>query len=114
MSTDPGRTATGLSFRNADFGIITDADPPGLNTWLLANSTACSHGDRRAGDSHTTTYGAFGALGWYRDVFLKFEIHLLATQTLVYRKLKTTQRKCSGESYLRLFRGCSLNCLNVC
>lgn len=40
-----------------------------------------------AGDSHTTTYGAFGALGF--GIGTSEIEHLLATQTLVYRKLKT-------------------------
>lgn len=40
-----------------------------------------------AGDSHTTTYGAFGALGY--GIGTSEIEHLLATQTLVYKKLKT-------------------------
>ncbi len=65
-----------------------------------------------AGDSHTTTYGAFGALGF--GIGTSEIEHLLATQTLVYRKLKT-MRVSVQESYLSpvpqkiLF----LNCLNV-
>ncbi|MBL4802567.1 MAG: 3-isopropylmalate dehydratase large subunit, partial [Emcibacter sp.] len=39
-----------------------------------------------AGDSHTTTYGAFGALGF--GIGTSDIEHLLATQTLVYRRLK--------------------------
>jgi 3-isopropylmalate/(R)-2-methylmalate dehydratase large subunit len=38
------------------------------------------------GDSHTTTYGAFGALGF--GVGTSEVEHLLATQTLAYRRLK--------------------------
>jgi 3-isopropylmalate/(R)-2-methylmalate dehydratase large subunit len=40
-----------------------------------------------AGDSHTTTYGAFGAFGF--GIGTSEIEHLLATQTLVYKKLKT-------------------------
>ncbi len=39
-----------------------------------------------AGDSHTTTYGAFGALGF--GIGTSEIEHMLATQTLVYKKLK--------------------------
>ncbi|SVP27515.1 3-isopropylmalate dehydratase large subunit [Klebsiella pneumoniae] len=39
-----------------------------------------------AGDSHTTTYGAFGALGF--GIGTSEIEHLLATQTLIYRRLK--------------------------
>ena len=40
-----------------------------------------------AGDSHTTTYGAFGSLGF--GIGTSEIEHLLATGTLVYRRLKT-------------------------
>jgi 3-isopropylmalate/(R)-2-methylmalate dehydratase large subunit len=40
-----------------------------------------------AGDSHTSTYGAFGALGF--GIGTSEIEHLMATQTLVYKKLKT-------------------------
>lgn len=40
-----------------------------------------------AGDSHTTTYGALGALGF--GIGTSEIEHLLATQTLVYKRLKT-------------------------
>ncbi|MEO3990417.1 3-isopropylmalate dehydratase large subunit [Pseudocitrobacter cyperus] len=40
-----------------------------------------------AGDSHTTTYGALGAFGF--GIGTSEIEHLLATQTLVYKKLKT-------------------------
>lgn len=40
-----------------------------------------------AGDSHTTTYGALGAFGF--GIGTSEIEHLLATQTLVYRKLKS-------------------------
>lgn len=48
-----------------------------------------------AGDSHTTTYGAFGALGF--GIGTSEIEHLLATQTLVYRKLKTMLVTVRGE-----------------
>ncbi|WP_058971091.1 3-isopropylmalate dehydratase large subunit [Type-D symbiont of Plautia stali] len=54
-----------------------------------------------AGDSHTTTYGAFGALGF--GIGTSEIEHLLATQTLIYRRLKTMQVNVSGE----LPYGCS-------
>lgn len=54
-----------------------------------------------AGDSHTTTYGAFGALGF--GIGTSEIEHLLATQTLIYRRLKTMQVKVEGE----LPYGCS-------
>jgi 3-isopropylmalate/(R)-2-methylmalate dehydratase large subunit len=40
-----------------------------------------------AGDSHTTTYGALGALGF--GIGTSDIEHLLATQTLVYKRLRT-------------------------
>ena len=40
-----------------------------------------------AGDSHTTTYGALGALGF--GIGTSDIEHYLATQTLIYRRLKT-------------------------
>ncbi|WLI76297.1 3-isopropylmalate dehydratase large subunit [Kosakonia sp. H02] len=48
-----------------------------------------------AGDSHTTTYGAFGALGF--GIGTSEIEHLLATQTLVYHKLKTLRVRVMGE-----------------
>lgn len=54
-----------------------------------------------AGDSHTTTYGAFGALGF--GIGTSEIEHLLATQTLIYRQLKTLLVTVSGE----LPYGCS-------
>lgn len=48
-----------------------------------------------AGDSHTTTYGAFGALGY--GVGTSEIEHLLATQTLVYKKLKTMLVTVTGQ-----------------
>nr|WP_154325270.1 3-isopropylmalate dehydratase large subunit [Pantoea sp. 201603H] len=47
-----------------------------------------------AGDSHTTTYGAFGALGF--GIGTSEIEHMLATQTLVYKKLKTMRVTVSG------------------
>jgi len=47
-----------------------------------------------AGDSHTTTYGAFGALGF--GIGTSEIEHLLATQTLVYRRLKTMRVTVTG------------------
>jgi len=47
-----------------------------------------------AGDSHTTTYGALGAFGF--GIGTSEIEHLLATQTLVYKRLKTMHVKVSG------------------
>lgn len=48
-----------------------------------------------AGDSHTTTYGAFGAFGF--GIGTSEIEHLLATQTLVYKKLKTMHINLTGQ-----------------
>ncbi len=48
-----------------------------------------------AGDSHTTTYGAFGALGF--GIGTSDIEHYLATQTLVYRRLKTMRVTVDGD-----------------
>lgn len=48
-----------------------------------------------AGDSHTTTYGAFGALGF--GIGTSDIEHYLATQTLVYRRLKTMRVSVDGN-----------------
>lgn len=48
-----------------------------------------------AGDSHTTTYGALGAFGF--GIGTSEIEHLLATQTLVYKRLKTMRVNVSGE-----------------
>jgi 3-isopropylmalate/(R)-2-methylmalate dehydratase large subunit len=47
------------------------------------------------GDSHTTTYGAFGALGF--GIGTSEVEHVLATQTLRYKRLKTMLVKVDGE-----------------
>ncbi|MDB5652627.1 MAG: 3-isopropylmalate dehydratase large subunit [Tardiphaga sp.] len=47
-----------------------------------------------AGDSHTTTYGAFGALGF--GIGTSDIEHYLATQTLVYRRLQTMRVTVDG------------------
>lgn len=47
-----------------------------------------------AGDSHTTTYGALGALGF--GIGTSDIEHYLATQTLVYRRLKTMRVTVDG------------------
>ncbi len=47
-----------------------------------------------SGDSHTTTYGAFGALGF--GIGTSEIEHLLATQTLVYRRMKTIRVTVDG------------------
>jgi len=47
-----------------------------------------------AGDSHTTTYGAFGALGY--GIGTSDIEHMLATQTLVYRRLKNMLVRVDG------------------
>ena len=48
-----------------------------------------------AGDSHTTTYGALGAFGF--GIGTSEIEHLLATQTLVYKRLKTLRVTVDGE-----------------
>src|SRR6201985_146115 len=48
-----------------------------------------------AGDSHTTTYGAFGALGF--GIGTSDIEHYLATQTLVYRRLQTMRVSVDGD-----------------
>ncbi|WP_372822707.1 3-isopropylmalate dehydratase large subunit [Pseudomonas parafulva] len=48
-----------------------------------------------AGDSHTTTYGALGAFGF--GIGTSEIEHLLATQTLVYKRLKTLRVTVNGE-----------------
>lgn len=48
-----------------------------------------------AGDSHTTTYGAFGALGF--GIGTSDIEHYLATQTLVYRRLRTMEIAIRGD-----------------
>lgn len=47
-----------------------------------------------AGDSHTTTYGALGAFGF--GIGTSEIEHLLATQTLVYKRLKTLRFTVNG------------------
>src|SRR3546814_13447325 len=47
-----------------------------------------------AGDSHSTTYGAFGVVGF--GIGTSDIEHLLATQTLVYHRLKTMRVKIDG------------------
>lgn len=47
-----------------------------------------------AGDSHTTTYGALGAFGF--GIGTSEIEHLLATQTLIYKKLKTMRVTVTG------------------
>lgn len=48
-----------------------------------------------AGDSHTTTYGALGALGF--GIGTSDIEHYLATQTLVYKRLKTMRVTVHGQ-----------------
>lgn len=48
-----------------------------------------------AGDSHTTTYGALGALGF--GIGTSDIEHYLATQTLVYRRMKTLRVSVAGR-----------------
>ena len=47
-----------------------------------------------AGDSHTTTYGALGAFGF--GIGTSEIEHLLASQTLVYKRLKTMRVTVDG------------------
>ncbi|ANG64462.1 3-isopropylmalate dehydratase large subunit [Marinobacterium aestuarii] len=48
-----------------------------------------------AGDSHTTTYGALGAFGF--GIGTSEIEHLLATQTLVYKRLKSMRVTVTGQ-----------------
>ncbi|MCF3630258.1 3-isopropylmalate dehydratase large subunit [Thalassospiraceae bacterium LMO-SO8] len=48
------------------------------------------------GDSHTTTYGAFGALGF--GIGTSEIEHVLATQTLVYRRMKNMRVTFRGDA----------------
>ncbi|NIJ39408.1 3-isopropylmalate/(R)-2-methylmalate dehydratase large subunit [Sphingopyxis panaciterrae] len=48
-----------------------------------------------AGDSHSTTYGAFGVVGF--GIGTSDIEHLLASQTLVYRRLKTMRVTIDGD-----------------
>lgn len=48
-----------------------------------------------AGDSHSTTYGAFGVVGF--GIGTSDIEHLLASQTLIYRRLKTMRVTVDGE-----------------
>ena len=48
-----------------------------------------------AGDSHTTTYGALGAFGF--GIGTSEIEHLLASQTLVYKRLKTMRVSVDGD-----------------
>ncbi len=52
------------------------------------------------GDSHTTTYGAFGALGF--GIGTSDVEHVLATQTLVYERCAT----CASASRARCPPAC--------
>lgn len=48
-----------------------------------------------AGDSHTTTYGAFGAIGF--GIGTSDIEHLLATQCLIYRRLRSMRVRVDGR-----------------
>jgi len=48
-----------------------------------------------AGDSHTTTYGAFGALGF--GIGTSDIEHMLATSTVVYRRLRPMRVEVTGQ-----------------
>lgn len=48
-----------------------------------------------AGDSHSTTYGAFGVVGF--GIGTSDIEHLLASQTLIYRRLKTMRVTVDGD-----------------
>lgn len=48
-----------------------------------------------AGDSHTTTYGAFGALGF--GIGTSDIEHMLATSTVVYRRLRSMRVQVTGD-----------------
>ncbi|WP_111432068.1 3-isopropylmalate dehydratase large subunit [Rhodobacteraceae bacterium DSL-40] len=57
--------------------------------WVLPGSVIA------AGDSHTTTYGAFGAVGF--GIGTSDIEHLLATQTLPYARLRTMHVRVEGR-----------------
>lgn len=61
-----------------------------------------------AGDSHTTTYGAFGSIGF--GIGTSDIEHLLATQTLRYTRLKTMRITIAGAL---LCRSCSSRSFSV-
>jgi 3-isopropylmalate/(R)-2-methylmalate dehydratase large subunit len=100
-SADPGarRQIAYLSENGRDFGIeiydvlhprqgIEHVVLPDLG-WVLPGLVIA------AGDSHTTTYGAFGTVGF--GIGTSDIEHLLATQTLVYRRLKTMRVTVDGQ-----------------
>jgi 3-isopropylmalate/(R)-2-methylmalate dehydratase large subunit len=97
---DPGATGQVEYFaRNAkDFGIeLVDVLDPrqGIEHVVMAEQGYVLPGMVvAAGDSHTTTYGALGALGY--GIGTSDIEHYLATQTLVYQKLKTMRVRTLG------------------
>lgn len=101
LMTDPGGQLQVDYFREnaADFGItLFDVLDPrqGIEHVVAHEQGLVMPGMViAAGDSHTTTYGAFGALGF--GIGTSEIEHLLATQTLVYRKLKTMRVSVQGE-----------------
>lgn len=101
LMTDPGGQLQVDYFREnaADFGItLFDVLDPrqGIEHVVAHEQGLVMPGMViAAGDSHTTTYGAFGALGF--GIGTSEIEHLLATQTLVYRKLKTLRVSVKGE-----------------
>ncbi|WP_138465626.1 3-isopropylmalate dehydratase large subunit [Poseidonocella sp. HB161398] len=99
--TDPG-AARQMSYFAAncrDFGIeMYDALHPGqgIEHVVMAETGRVLPGMViAAGDSHTTTYGAFGALGF--GIGTSDIEHYLATQTLAYRRLETMRVTVEGR-----------------
>lgn len=99
-ATDPGGLEQTRYFaRNcADFGIehFDILDPrQGIEHVVMPEQGLVLPGMViAAGDSHTTTYGAFGALGF--GIGTSDIEHYLATQTLVYRRLRTMRVTVGG------------------
>lgn len=98
---DPGATLQTEYFaRNAaDFGVeLLDQMSPdqGIEHVVMVEQGRVLPGMVvAAGDSHTTTYGALGALGY--GIGTSDIEHYLATQTLPYRKLRTLRVTLEGR-----------------
>ncbi|HEX8902883.1 3-isopropylmalate dehydratase large subunit [Vitreimonas sp.] len=100
MPDEAGQTQTDYFARNsADFGIEKfDVLHPmqGIEHVVMPEMGLVQPGMViAAGDSHTTTYGAFGALGF--GIGTSDIEHYLATQTLVYRRLKNMRVRIDGR-----------------
>ncbi|MEZ6023585.1 MAG: aconitase family protein [Hyphomonadaceae bacterium] len=103
-----GQAQTDYFARNcADFGIdLFDILHPmqGIEHVVMPDVGAIQPGMViAAGDSHTTTYGAFGALGF--GIGASDIEHYLATQTLIYRRLETMRVTVGGRTPLGVGQG---------